>query len=71
MLPRARLMVIPNAASLAGACDPDTQIATLRQKYTPAFAKLYEDLCDEILERLDSPRPSPIQPTFEGATARG
>ena len=51
--------VIPNAAALAAACDPDHQFATLRQKYSPTCATLYESLCDEILERLDSPRAQP------------
>lgn len=71
LLPMPFDTVIPNAAALAGACDPDSQYATLRQKYTPVFAKLYDDLCDEILDRLDSPRPHPIQPTLEGPAARG
>jgi chromosome partitioning protein len=49
--------VIPNAAALASAADPDQTFTTVRQKYTPEFARLYENLCDEIASRLDAPRP--------------
>lgn len=44
--------VIPNAAALAFASDPDHEPDTLRKKYTPEFAAMYASLCDELTDRL-------------------
>jgi len=56
--------IIPNAAALAAAADADVAFGTLKQKYSPQFAPLYDFLCDEILRRLQSrgTDPDPTQP---------
>lgn len=43
--------VIPNATAIADSTDPDRTHASFRKKYTPQFAKLYEQVCQEIVSR--------------------
>ena len=50
-LPEPFETVIPNAAAIANATDPEKRPASFRAKYSPQFAKLYEQLCDEIIAR--------------------
>jgi chromosome partitioning protein len=52
-LPPPFTTVIPNATAIADSCDPAKQPATFRIKYTPQFAKLYEMLCEEIVQRTE------------------
>ena len=53
--------MIPNAAALAAASDSERVFGTLKQKYTAEFAGRYEELCDEILSRLESDGAGPIK----------
>ena len=50
-LPRPFETVIPNAAAIAEATEPDRKPKTFNAKYTPPFAKLYHSLCEEIVQR--------------------
>jgi hypothetical protein len=43
--------VIPNATAIADSSDPDKRPASFRAKYSPPFAKLFEQLCEEIVAR--------------------
>jgi chromosome partitioning protein len=50
-VPRPFGTVIPNAAALAAATDPESEPDSLRKKYTPEFMTLYGNLCDELHAR--------------------
>jgi chromosome partitioning protein len=64
-LPKPFSTVIPNAAKIAEATEPGGKPATFRQKYTPEFAKLFEALCAEIVQRAEWQRAQ--QPELVGA----
>lgn len=51
-LPRPFKTIIPNAARIADATDPDTHPASFAAKYSLPFARLFRDLCGEIETRL-------------------
>lgn len=50
-LPRPFETVIPNAAAIAEAAEPDRRPKSFSAKYSPQFAKLYRELCGEIERR--------------------
>ena len=50
-LPQPFETVIPNATAIADSSDPDKSPRSFKAKYTPAFAKLFEGLCEEIVFR--------------------
>ena len=50
-LPRPFETVIPNAAAIAEATEPDRKPKSFNAKYTPPFAKLYHSLSGEIVQR--------------------
>lgn len=50
-LPRPFGTVIPNAAAIAMASEPDRKPRSFSAKYTPSFAGLYRDLTGEIVQR--------------------
>jgi chromosome partitioning protein len=50
-LPRPFDAVIPNAAAIAEATEPDRKPGSFSAKYTAQFAKLYRSLCHEIVQR--------------------
>jgi chromosome partitioning protein len=50
-LPRPFETVIPNAAAIAEALEPDRRPKSFSAKYTPQFARLYRALCGEIVQR--------------------
>jgi chromosome partitioning protein len=50
-LPRPFETVIPNAAAIAEAAEPDRNPRSFTAKYSPPFAKLYRSLCEEIVQR--------------------
>lgn len=50
-LPKPFETVIPNAAAIAEASEPDRRPRSFSAKYTPPFARLYRDLCEEIVRR--------------------
>ena len=58
--------IVPNAAALAAAADNDVAFTTTRQKYSLQFGQLYDILVDEILWRLDAPRPARLFDTGSG-----
>jgi chromosome partitioning protein len=62
-LPRPFETVIPNAAKIAEATEPDFRPKTYHQKYTAQFARMYEGLCEEIIQR------SEFQPTAAAPAA--
>jgi chromosome partitioning protein len=55
--------VIPNAAAISDATDPDARPASFRAKYTREFADLYEKVCDEVMARVGWPARLAVQPT--------
>jgi chromosome partitioning protein len=61
-LPPPFKTIIPNAAKIAEATDADGSPQTFRQKYSPQFAKLYEDLCQEIVKGAEWGQPADGQP---------
>jgi chromosome partitioning protein len=50
-LPRPFEAVIPNAAKIAEATEPDLKPRNFNAKYTAEFARLYRGLCGEIVQR--------------------
>jgi chromosome partitioning protein len=50
-LPEPFETIIPNAAKISEATEPDRRPKTFRLKYTAEFAKLFEALCAEIVRR--------------------
>ncbi|MHC5540064.1 ParA family protein [Singulisphaera rosea] len=50
-LPRPFETVIPNAAAIAEATEPNRNPRSFNVKYTPPFAKLYRSLSEEIVQR--------------------
>jgi chromosome partitioning protein len=50
-LPRPFETVIPNAAAIAEASEPNRSPRSFSAKYSAPFAKLYRDLCEEIVQR--------------------
>lgn len=63
-LPRPFKAVIPNAAAIAEATESDRKPKSFSAKYTPPFAKLYRELCEEIVQRVEWQNP-----TANGATS--
>jgi chromosome partitioning protein len=43
--------IIPNAAAIAESTEPNRAPRTFNLKYTPPFARLYHNLCEEIIQR--------------------
>jgi cellulose biosynthesis protein BcsQ len=54
-LPRPFKTIIPNAAKIAEATEPDRRPRNFNAKYTPEFARLYRGLCEEIVQRSQWP----------------
>jgi hypothetical protein len=53
-LPNPFATVIPNSAKIVEATEEEGPIpATFRHKYSAEFAKLFEAVCGEILERAE------------------
>jgi chromosome partitioning protein len=52
-LPRPFETIIPNATAIADSTETDRQHASFRRKYTPQFARLFEELCQEIHRRAE------------------
>ena len=52
-LPRPFKTIIPNATKIGEASENAGQPKTFRKKYTPEFAKLFEELCGEIVQRAE------------------
>ena len=50
-LPKPFETVIPNAAAIAEAAEPDRCPKSFSAKYTPQFSRLYRGLCEEIVQR--------------------
>lgn len=52
-LPKPFRTIIPNATKIAEATDVDTPStpASFSAKYTPQFARLFEDVCQEVVQR--------------------
>lgn len=50
-MPRPFKTIIPNAAKIAEATEPDRKPKSFNAKYTAEFAKLYRSLCEEIVQR--------------------
>jgi chromosome partitioning protein len=50
-MPRPFKTIIPNAAKIAEAAEPDRKPRNFNAKYTTEFAKLYRSLCEEIVQR--------------------
>ena len=50
-LPKPFDTIIPNAAAIADATEPDREPHSFNAKYTTPFAKLYRALCEEIVTR--------------------
>lgn len=50
-MPKPFATVIPNAARIAEATEPDRAPKNFNAKYTPEFARLYRSLCEEIVQR--------------------
>jgi chromosome partitioning protein len=50
-LPRPFDTVIPNAAAIAEASEPNRHPKSFSAKYSPQFARYYRDLCEEIVQR--------------------
>jgi len=53
-LPRPFETIIPNAAKIAEATEPDLQPHSFNAKYTSQFGKCFRALCREIVDRSDS-----------------
>lgn len=64
-LPKPFATVIPNATAIADSSDPEKRPPSFKVKYTPSFAKLYDQLCEEIVARTEWRREE------EAATANG
>jgi chromosome partitioning protein len=58
-LPRLFKTVIPNAAAIAEATEPDRRPKSYTAKYSPPFAKLYRSVCAEIVQRSQWGAPTP------------
>lgn len=50
-LPNPFKTQIPNASAIAEATEPGKSPRSFSAKYTPAFAKLFHNLCEEIVQR--------------------
>lgn len=50
-LPKPFSTIIPNAAAIDEATEPNRNPKSWAAKYTPPFAKLYRSLCQEIVQR--------------------
>lgn len=50
-MPKPFVTVIPNAAKIAEATEPNRAHKNFNAKYTPEFARLYRSLCEEIIQR--------------------
>ncbi|MHB8860999.1 MAG: ParA family protein [Pirellulaceae bacterium] len=54
VLPKPFCTVIPNAAAIAAATEDDLHPHSFTAKYTPAFAKMYRNLSQEIIDRCQA-----------------
>lgn len=50
-LPHPFHNIIPNATAIADSTDPDKTPHSFRSKYSSEFANLFEELCEEIIQR--------------------
>lgn len=50
-LPRPFQTIIPNAAAIAEATEPDQEPVSFSAKYSSKFAQLYRSLSKEIIKR--------------------
>ncbi len=50
-LPKPFKAIIPNAAAIAEASEPNRSPRSFTTKYTPQFARLYRSLCEDIVQR--------------------
>lgn len=69
-LPRPFETIIPNATAIADATDPDKRPATFAAKYTPAFAKVFHRLCEEIVVRTEWQPTTQDKPATKEKTGR-
>lgn len=60
-LPKPFKTVIPNAAAISEATEPGRKPKSFTAKYTPSFAKLYRNLCEEIIQRSQWESETPIE----------
>jgi chromosome partitioning protein len=67
-LPRPFAAVIPNATAIADATDPQKTPASFKAKYTSPFAKIFIQLCEEIIRRTEWQKTT--AKTAAGQTAR-
>lgn len=58
-LPKPFETIIPNAAAIAAATEPDQAPKSFSAKYSPKFAKLYRSLTQEIVKRSQWHEPKP------------
>lgn len=59
-LPKPFKTVIPNAAKIAESTEPGERPRLFHHKYTTEFARLFESLCEEIVER-SQPKVADVQ----------
>jgi chromosome partitioning protein len=60
-LPKPFETVIPNSAAIADSTEPEHSPTSFTVKYTPKFAKLYQDFCHELIQRTQwSSPPVPV-----------
>ncbi len=64
-LPKPFKTVIPNSAAIAESTEPNQKPGSFRQKYSLEFAKLFEALCVEIVDRVKA------LPTADGPEQQG
>jgi chromosome partitioning protein len=50
-LPKPFATVIPNASAIAMASEPNRKPTSFTAKYTSPFARLYHELCEEVVQR--------------------
>ena len=52
-MPKPFETIIPNATAIADATDPKKNPQNFKAKYTPNFARLFKQLCEEIVMRTN------------------
>jgi len=57
-LPKPFATVIPNASAIAMASEPNQKPKSFAAKYSTPFARLYHELCEEIVQRCQWPEAS-------------
>ncbi len=53
-LPRPFQTIVPNAAAITNAAEPGRRYRSFSDKYTPAFARVFSNLCDEVVVRIQA-----------------